>query len=413
MARICVVRQGDFPIEPRVRREVEALLSAGHEVDVICQHRAGEPSYERDGRLTVRRLPLRHDKGGSLAQYLTKHAAFVALAGALSGARHLRRRYDLVQVNSIPDTLVFAALLPRLLGARVLLDLHECMPEFFATKYQSGLRHPVVRLVGRAEQASIRFADQAITCTAQMREAFLSRGAAPDRVTVMANGPDEEFFDARRHPARGREPGRFVLICHGSIEERYGLDTLIEAAALLKDEIPGLRLAIYGEGGYLEYLRELARVRGVEALVSFSGAFVPRDELLRAIADADAGVVAMKRDAFRDLTLCNKMFDFIAMRKPAIVSRTRSVEDSFDESCFQLFTAGDAHDLARAIRELHAAPALGERLVPRAVAASEPFRWPRQRERYLGVVERLLAARRPGVRRAAGRVGPAGNPGDA
>ena len=51
----------------------------------------------------------------------------------------------------------------------------------------------------------------------------------------------------------------------------------------------------------------------------FSGGFVPIDELLRAIAGADVGVVAMKRDAFRDLTLCNKMYDFITMRRPAVV----------------------------------------------------------------------------------------------
>ncbi len=403
MARICVIRQGDFPIDPRVRREVEALLDCGHEVDVICQYRAGEPAFERrhGGRLTIRRLPIRHSKGGPLVEYLGKHALFVALAGALAGARHLRRRYDLVQVNTIPDTLVFAALLPRLLGARVLLDLHECMPEFYASKFKAGMRHPAARLIGRVEQLCIRFAHQATTCTDQMRDAFLARGADPEKVTVVANGPDEGFFDANLHPARGREPGRFVLICHGSVEERYGLDTIVKAVAVLKGEIPGLRLDVYGEGGYVEELRRLVRDLGVEDIVYVNGAFVPRDELLRTIAAADAGVVAMKRDVFRDLTLCNKMYDYVAMRKPALVSRTRSVEETFDESCFAMFTADDVDDLVRAIRELHADPALGERLVPAATRASEPYRWPHQREIYRGVVERLLGARKGAARRGA------------
>ena len=91
----------------------------------------------------------------------------------------------------------------------------------------------------------------------------------------------------------------------------------------------------------------------------------------------------MRRDAFRDLTHCNKMFDFIAMRRPAIVSRTRAVEAYFGDDCFALFESGDAPDLARAIRALHDDPALGERLVARAAAASAPYRWAEQRRIYL------------------------------
>ena len=56
MARICVVRQYYFPFDPRVRREVEVLTEAGHEVDVVCLGRREEPRYEQTGRLTIRRL---------------------------------------------------------------------------------------------------------------------------------------------------------------------------------------------------------------------------------------------------------------------------------------------------------------------------------------------------------------------
>ena len=80
------------------------------------------------------------------------------------------------------------------------------------------------------------------------------------------------------------------------------------------------------------------------------------------------------------------------MRRPVIVSRTASVEAYFDESCFQLFDSEDDRDLARAIRELHAEPGLRERLVSRAAEVNEPYRWPRQRELYRHVVERLRGA---------------------
>jgi glycosyltransferase involved in cell wall biosynthesis len=282
---------------------------------------------------------------------------------------------------------------PRMFGARVLLDLHECMPELFATKYGVGPGHPGVRLLTWLEQASIRFADYAITCTEPMREAFVGRGAPPDRIGVVLNAADEELYDAGRYPPASPEPSRFTLICPGAIEERYGLDTLVRAAALVRGEIPGLRVEIYGVGAYRQELERLVRAADLERIVQFHG-FVPIDELLHAIATADAGVVAVKRDAFRDLTHCNKMFEYITMRRPAIVSRTRAVNAYFDGSCFELFDSGDERDLARAIRALHAEPARSKRLVLHAAEVNEPYRWPRQRAHYQRLVGELL--RRPG-----------------
>ena len=379
--RVAVLRQGNFELDPRVQREVHALIDAGHEVDVIALRQRGQPYLERDGRLTVRRVPAPRQRGGAVA-YLAEYGLFFLAAFALLTALHIRRRYKLVQVHTLPDPLVFAAIVPKLTGARVVLDLHECMPEFFATKFGTDLEHPTVRAVAAGEQAAIRFADFAITCTEQMREAFVGRGADPDRVGVVHNGAEEDVFDPDRHPPRARDNGSFTLICHGSVEERYGLDTAIQAVASLADEIPELKLKIYGKGSQLPELRELANQLDVRDRVEFNGNWIPLEELVEAIADADAGVVAMKRDAFRDLVHCNKMYDLVAMRRPVITSRTRSVEAYFSDDAFLWFTAEDHEDLARAIRRLYAEPELGDKLVEQAAEEVEPYRWPRQREVY-------------------------------
>jgi glycosyltransferase involved in cell wall biosynthesis len=392
--RIAVVRQGLFEVDPRCRREVHALLQEGHEVDVIARRDEGRPWLERDGNLTVRRLPIPFRRGGALT-YLTDYAIFFLAAFVVLTALHLRRGYKLVQVHSLPDPLVFAALVPKLTGARVVLDLHECMPEFFATKFGVGLDHWAVRAVGAVEQASIRFADFTITCTNQMRDAFIGRGADPDRVGVVHNTAEEDIFDPEQHPPRARDNGRFTLICHGSVEERYGLDTAIKAVATLVDEIPELRLQIYGKGGQLAELRELACELDVRDRVDFNGRWVPIEELLDAIAAADGGIVAMKRDAFRDLVHCNKMYDLIAMRRPVITSRTRSVEAYFSDDAFLYFTAEDHEDLARAIKRLYADPDLGEKLVEQAGEEVEPYRWPRQREQYKRYVLSTASGSRP------------------
>jgi glycosyltransferase involved in cell wall biosynthesis len=389
MARVCVIRQGFFPLDTRVRREVHALASAGHEVDVICLRRSGQRAYERLGRVTAYRLPLPHQRTDARSRYLIQYALFAFAAGVLAAGLHARRRWDVVQVNSMPDVLVFAAAGPRLFGARVLLDLHECMPEFFAVKY--GARHPLaLRALEFAEQASIRFADHVITCTEQMRETFVARGADPSKIDVVLNSSDEAIFDVRRYPPAPRTAGRFTLICHGAIERSYGLDTLLRACSLLQDEIDGLGVQIYGEGTYRPELERLADELGLNGAVNFSDGFVPMEQLLAAISDADAGVVPMRRNAFRELTHCNKMFDFVAMRRPAVVSRTRAVEAYFGDSCFAMFEAGDERDLARAIRALHRDAQLAQDLVDRAAATSAPYRWEFQRRIYRKAIEGLV-----------------------
>jgi glycosyltransferase involved in cell wall biosynthesis len=356
----------------------------------MCLREPGEPRREERAGLVVRRLPLRHRAGAGLPRLLAEYGAFFAMAAALVTVRHLRRRFDVVQVNSVPDALVFCALGPRLLGARILLDLQEPMPEFFATRFGAGLRHPAVRVIAALEQASIRFAHAAVTVTEQVREAFVRRGAPADKVTVVMDGADDRVFDTAPHPPRERDPSRLILMSHGTIEPQYGLDTAIAAVALLDGAIAGLELRIYGDGSAREDLRRLADELGVADRVTFSDGFVPLDELVGALADADAGVVAMKRDAFRDLTLAGKLFDFVAMRRPVLVSRTRSVTETFDEHCYVGFRSDDPADLARAIAALHADPADAERRAARAHQAGAPYRWSAQRKRYLAVIAGLL-----------------------
>jgi glycosyltransferase involved in cell wall biosynthesis len=389
--RVLVIRQAHFPVDPRVRREVHALLGAGYVVDVFCTKGAGQPLRERQGRLHVYRLPLYHRRGGALG-YVLEYLLFFVAAFAVASTLHLRHRYRLVQVHTLPDTLVFAALVPRLLGARVLLDLHECMPEFFLSKFGRTSAHPIFRLMAKLEQAAIGFADGCITCTKQMKEVFVERGARDEGIDVVLNSADESAFDPDRFPGTDTADECFSLLLHGAVEERYGHDTTLRAMALLADDLPRVTLDVYGDGSFLPAARRLADELGLGDRVRFSGGYVPLDELVAAIARADAGVVAMKRDPFRDLTQCNKMYDFVAMRKPVICSWTASAAAYFDPDSFAWFTSDDPVDMARAIRAVHDDTEFRRALVGHASRLGEPYRWERQRAVYLARVEALVGS---------------------
>ncbi len=98
----------------------------------------------------------------------------------------------------------------------------------------------------------------------------------------------------------------------------------------------------------------------------------------------------MKQDAFRDLTHCNKMYEFLALRLPVISSRTRSVAAYFSDAALEYFRPGDPQDLAAAIRRVHDDAEHRRRLVEAGTSELAPYRWEKQRERYQYVVAGLL-----------------------
>ena len=401
MNRACVVRQYHVPHDPRVWREANALGELFDEIDVICMRGNGESWTERLGNVRVLRLPIEHKRGGKL-RYLFEYAAFGVLAFVVLTFLHIRHRYRLVQVHSLPDALVFSAIFPRLTGTRIVLDLHEPMPEFFQSKFGVGEGNRWVRLVRSIEQLAIRFSHLVITPTNQMRERFIQRGANAATIHVVMNGSDESVFDPSRFERDGNS-NRFRLICHGSIEERYGLDTVIRALPLIQPTIPEVLFQIIGRGAYKSELRRLAERLGVRDLVEFSEGYIPEDELVQALAQANVGIVAMKRDEFRDLTLCLKMFDFIAMELPVVSSRTRAVTEYFGGDCFAMFESDDPESLAQAVTEIYVSPDRGRSLARAASSAFAPYRWDVQRIEYQRLIANVLRGHEPATQIAAGQ----------
>jgi len=392
MARVCIISHSHYPYDSRVSRQARALVLAGHEVDVICLKFEDQRFFDHADGVSVYHLPIGRLRGGKL-RYLFEFAAFQLVATALAAALHLRHRYRVVETTSVPDWLVFAAIVPKLFGARVLLDLHECMPEYGATKYGVPLDHPMVRVLSFLERLSIRFADFVTTCTEQMRERFVERGAPAAKIAVVLNSFDDERFEPERHVRAAPGSDAFTLICHGTIEPNYGLDLVVRAVGLLRKRVPGLRLEIWGDGTHRPAVEALTRELDLVDRVHFSG-WVTMEALMPHIAAADAGVVAVRRDAFRDVTLCTKMFDLVAFHKPVIISRTRSVDAYFGSECFQMFESGDERELAEAIYAVYADRDLRERLVRNATARNEPYRWVHQAKRYLEIVQRLASRER-------------------
>lgn len=393
-----------YPVELKVKREADALQRAGYQARVICLRDKGEKRRETIEGVEVYRLPVRH-KRGKISRYAFEYNAFFLLASLTLAWLHLRHRLRVVQVHTMPDYLVFCALLPRLTGARVVLHLHEPMPELFGTLFQRRYTDAFVRSITHAQRASIAFADRATTVTREMRATFGRHGSNMDKITVVLNVPDDRLFrlsdyeHVRRKAEETRaseSPRAFRVFTHGAVEERYGVDTIVRAIALLKDVIPSVELRFMGKGEYVDAVLALARELGVENRVHYLG-FVPLEQMIEEIVAADVCVVAMKKNPYSDLVHTNKMFEYIALRRPVVASRLDSTASYFPDDCFVYFEPDNAADLAEKLGYVAGRP---DDVAARVDAASrryDLYRWEHERRKYLGVYEDLLGVRLVGT----------------
>lgn len=338
--------------------------------------------------VAITSLPVALQKSSKL-RYVTDYASFLLLAACLLAWRHIRRPYAVVQVNTQPDALVFAAIVPKLLGARVILHLKEPAPELAKVVFGGG---PIVRVLERVEQWALKFADRALTVTEPLKQRYAVRGARADRITVVLTGAPPEIHLAGGKPTETGAKEGFTIISHGTIEERYGHDTILEAVALLRDELPDIRVVFTGRGsGEAAMLAMIDRLN-VGDVVRFEG-MVSLDRLNELLATSDVGVVSQKASDYSHLVHTNKMVDFWIFGLPVIHSRLRAVYEYYGDKVLEYYEPGDARDLARAIRRLYADAGRRAELAANGRAALREHGWDVQRKIYLGVYEELLRDR--------------------
>jgi len=382
--RVVIVRHQDV-YELGLQREAEALAAAGYETEVICMRDPQRPrtSVVNDVRITSLPVLLRKT---STARQLCEYLAFALMAGATLTTRHLRRRYAVVQVNTMPDWLVFVAAIPKALGARVLIHMKEPSPELAEILFG---RHSIVRVFERIEQWALRFSDHALTVTEALKERFVERGAAADRITVVLTGAPPDSQLAGWSPPEHPETDGFTLICHGTFEDRYGHDTIVEAAALLREELPDLRVVFTGRGSTMKDIDAKVAKLGLNGVVRNEG-WVTLGRVNDLLATADVGIVAQKASAYSHLVHTNKMVDYWIFGLPVIHSRLRATQEVYDDSVVEYFEPGDPVALADAIRHLHNDEERRKELSRNGRLAVERHGWSVQRQVYLGVYERLL-----------------------
>jgi glycosyltransferase involved in cell wall biosynthesis len=392
--RHCMVVYARYPLaETRVQREAEALINHGYEVDVICARIPSEAAVDHHRGVRIYReeycFPARLTKRGGLAENFLNYLRFFASAAIRLTRLHKQRPYDTVQVHNLPDFLVFCALIPKLGGVPIILDLHDLMPEFYAGRFGEDGNPLLARLIRWQERLACSFADHVITVSEHWRQALIKRAVPAHKCSVVMNVADENIFHwAEADCPRLPNKDAFRLIYHGAIVCRYGLDLALRAIDQVRHEIPNIHLTIVGAGDYKPTLIRMTQELGLNRHVTIDKLHMA-EELPGIIRNADVGIVPYKNDVFTDGLLPTKLMEYAALGLPAIAARTTAIEAYFSDSMVEFFEPGDVDDLARCIHMLYKHPERLAELSKGSKKFNERYNWAKIGAEYVALVERL------------------------
>jgi glycosyltransferase involved in cell wall biosynthesis len=389
--KACMVAYTFYETDNRVRRYAEALARRGDTVDAIALAREGQPAFEMIRGVRVHRIQKRViDEHGPFS-YLLKLMLFFFRSAWFLAVHHLREPYQLIHVHSVPDFEVFATLVPRLMGARVILDIHDIVPEFYASKFKVHERSLVFRLLVFIERLSIAYSDHVIIANHLWHEKLVRRSVRAEKCTAIINYPDPAIFSPRPRPPR--EDGAFVMCYPGTLIWHQGLDLAIQAVALLRDRVPQLRFLLIGDGAERENLKRMIRENHLGDRVTLTG-LVPLEKVATTMAEVDLGVVPKRSDTFGNEAFSTKIMEFMAMGVPVLAARTRIDQYYFNDDLVQFFESGNAQDLADKIEQIVESPARRAQLAASSTDFIAQNTWDVRKQEYLDLVDRLTAGER-------------------
>jgi len=170
-----------------------------------------------------------------------------------------------------------------------------------------------------------------------------------------------------------------------------GVDVAITAFAKIKDQMPDAEFHIYGEGPAKASLIRLADSLGLADRVAFHG-LLPTEQIVQVMADTDLAVEPKRSSSqFGNEALSMKIFEFMAVGVPLVVSRTRIHQYYYSDTLVKYYDSDDDEELASNMVLLRKNAELRQEQISNALKYVETHSWDVEKYQYLGIVDSLVA----------------------
>lgn len=391
---LIIVQNLPVPFDRRVWQEASELTAAGYQVSIICPIGKGyDKRYERLDGIEIYRHPLPIEANGALG-YAIEYSFSLFWEFLLSWKVLFRHGFDVIHACNPPDNIFLIGFFFKLFfGKKFLFDHHDINPELYEAKF--GRKDLFYKLIVLWEKLTFKSADVSIATNESYRQIAIERGGmSPDNVFVVRSGPNLDRIKIV-DPVPELKKGRQFLVGYvGVMGAQEGIDYLLESVRMIvyDDKRTDIQFILVGSGPSLAELKELAKQKGVDDYVTFTGR-APDLELFQALATSDVCVNPDEVNPMNDKSTMNKIMEYMALAKPIVQFDVKEGRFSAREASLYALP-NDSRDFATKILELLADPAQREKMgkFGRQRVENE-LAWSHEAPKLLAAYERVFSTR--------------------
>lgn len=379
--RILMVVQNYFPQDPRVRRYTKVLNKYDIPVDIICIGNRDKTKKEKyyNGEIIRKLLP---KKRTNKMRYIYEYLSFFIFAYRMINKLINERNYTAIHFHTLPDFLVFSGIKAKKKGIKLILDLHEIFPEFYAAKYKIQKNSIIYKILFFIERVSVNYADYVITVNKIIKNLIDSRTSPKHEVVVIMNSVDKTIVKRR---SKKTHKG-FNIFYAGTIIEIYGLQYVIKV--LSKINIKDIRFHILGDGPYKMELERIVEEMNLQNRVKFYG-FIKQEVIPEYLSMCDAGINPQENNIMTDLSFSNKLAEFVFHGIPVIATELKATKFYFDSDCIYYTKSKDLNSIKNAITKIYNSKKLRDKLIKNAAKRYSSIRWEVMEKRYISTINSI------------------------
>ena len=387
--KVCIISKFLYENDTRLQQQAKTLKSANFDVDVLCLC-GNHCNFKVVEGINVHGVikPVAKD---TIIKYLWSTLKFGIASFLKLQQLSFRKKYDLIVVHTLPESLIFTSLIQKLRGTKVLLDVRDTSVELFDSKWGNGKRKLLKKLVRISSDISCNYADKIITASPGFEEKLIERNVPKHKISIIYNSADTSIFKFYKEREYKKITSGVKIVYHGTIAERFGIDIAIESIAILQSKIPNSEFHIFGfyEDEYKAKLQILISKLKLENLVFLNGR-ESLQNLYNFIKKSDIGIVPYRNDEFMQLALSTKMFEYVASGLPVVAARLKPAEFILNDKCILYASPDKPEEFASNIEKLCLNPELRKSMVENAYAAHSKISGSIMSKLYVDIVNNLI-----------------------
>ncbi len=349
MKILMVLSDNTYPPDIRVGKEANSLIKNGHSIHLICRNEGNQKIQENVSGVNVNRINMRQE-------FLIDHVTlFILLVRQILKVAR-KNNVDILHVHDVPMA-PSTILAGKVLGKKIVLDLHENYPAMIGyagpvKKKSFGIRM-VVKVLEMMERFSCRMADHIIVVEKEAKDRLQEEMGIPEnKITIVSNHADITKLDeVGNEDIHLKQPN---IVYSGGLSLHRGMDTVLEALEIVNQDREVYLYIIGGKEREIQVLgldKQMKELK-LEDKIEMTG-WISFSDSISYVKKSDVCIIPHHSNPHTESTIPHKIFQFMYLRKPILVSDVGPLKRVVDGTNSGLvFKAGDAIDLAQKINKI-------------------------------------------------------------